>query len=43
MKSLKNIIFVFSVLIASSVFAQVSKMEFVTIPAGEFMMGSPHR
>ena len=41
MESLKNAIFIFSVLMASSVFAQVSKMEFITILEGEFMMGTP--
>ena len=37
MESLKNAIFTFSVLMASSVFAQI-KMEFITIPEGTFTM-----
>ena len=41
MESLKKTICIFSMLLANSVFAQADKMEFVTIPAGEFTMGSP--
>ena len=35
------VLFSLAVLLSSSSFAQIHEMEFVTIPAGEFMMGSP--
>ena len=41
MESLKNVICVLSALLTNLIYAQVHKMEFVTIPAGKFTMGSP--
>ena len=41
MESLKNAIFIFSVLMASSVSAQINEMIFLFIPEGSFTMGSP--